>query len=73
MIGRPVLAGRYALREVLGTDCIGTISRATDEVVGHEVAANVLSSQYAADNGFLARLKAAGGSVLSALDLMGFD
>jgi serine/threonine protein kinase len=55
--GARVLGGRYALRGVLGTGGMATVWRATDEVLGREVAVKVLSPQFAADPDFLARFE----------------
>jgi serine/threonine-protein kinase len=52
-----VLAGRYVLGEVLGTGGMATVRRATDQVLGREVAVKILSPQYAAHPGFLARFE----------------
>src|SRR5215472_444153 len=52
-----VLAGRYVLGEMLGTGGMATVWRATDEVLGREVALKVLSPQFAADTRFLARFE----------------
>ncbi len=55
--GIRVLGGWYRLLEVLGTGGMATVYRAGDEVLGREVAVKVLSPQYAADPGFLARFE----------------
>jgi eukaryotic-like serine/threonine-protein kinase len=55
--GARILAGRYMLREVLGTGGMATVWRARDEVLSRDVAVKVLNQQFAADPGFAARFE----------------
>lgn len=55
--GMRVLAGRYVLRDVLGTGGMATVWRARDEVLSRDVAVKVLNQQFAADPGFAARFE----------------
>ena len=57
MTGSQVLGGRYTLQSVLGTGGMATVYRARDEVLARDVAVKVLSPQFAADPGFLARFE----------------
>src|SRR5262249_54137424 len=57
MMGARILGGRYALLEELGAGGMAMVYRARDEVLGREVAVKVLSPQFAADPGFLARFE----------------
>lgn len=51
-----VVAGRYALLDVLGSGGMATVWRAVDQVLGREVAVKILSPQLAADRAFRDRL-----------------
>ena len=52
-----VLGGRYTLLSVLGTGGMATVWRASDEMLGREVAVKILSPQHATDPEFLARFE----------------
>src|SRR5215472_15415805 len=52
-----ILGGRYVLEEVLGTGGTATVWRAADELLGRGVAGKVVSPQYAAAAGFMARFE----------------
>ncbi|HEX9063828.1 MAG TPA: protein kinase, partial [Streptosporangiaceae bacterium] len=47
-----VVGGRYELLDVLGAGGMATVWRATDQVLGREVAVKLLSPQLAADRAF---------------------
>ncbi|MGH3314915.1 MAG: protein kinase domain-containing protein [Nocardioidaceae bacterium] len=51
-------AGRYALRERIATGGMGEVWRATDTVLGREVAVKILRAEYADDATFRARFQA---------------
>jgi hypothetical protein len=55
--GAHIVAGRYVLRGVIGTGGMATVWRASDEVLGRDVAVKVLSPQLAADPAFAARFE----------------
>jgi serine/threonine-protein kinase len=57
MTDSQVLGGRYTLHAVLGTGGMATVYRARDEILARDVAVKVLSPQFAADPGFLARFE----------------
>src|SRR5262244_420501 len=57
MTGPHRLGSRYVLLDVIGVGGMSTVWRGRDEVLGREVAVKVLSPQYAADAGFVARFE----------------
>lgn len=52
-----VLGGRYRLRSLLAVGGMGEVWRATDEVLGRDVAVKVLKEEYTGDPGFLERFR----------------
>ncbi|SET23244.1 serine/threonine-protein kinase [Geodermatophilus poikilotrophus] len=52
-----VLQGRYELRSLIATGGMGEVWRAQDRVLGREVAAKVLKSEYTGDPVFLTRFR----------------